>query len=59
MAAPTNDWCRPAEGEDTPEEAPPEENIAQPNDEIRDMVSRDRFGGILLYGQNCVEAEVA
>lgn len=47
----------PPEGEDMPEEEPPRENITQLNDEIRDMVSRNHFGGILLYGQNIVDAE--
>lgn len=46
----------PPEGEDMPEEEPPKENITQLNDEIRDMVSRNHFGGILLYGQNIVDA---
>lgn len=47
----------PPEGEDMPEEEPPSENVTQLNDEIRDMVSRNHFGGILLYGQNIVDAE--
>lgn len=47
----------PPEGEDMPEEEPPRENITQLNDEIRDMVSRNHFGGILLFGQNIVDAE--
>lgn len=46
----------PPEGEDMPEEEPPKENITQLNDEIRDMVSRNHFGGILLFGQNIVDA---
>lgn len=46
----------PPEGEDMPEEEPPKENITQLNDAIRDMVSRNHFGGILLYGQNFVDA---
>ncbi len=47
----------PPEGEDMPEEEPPKENITQLNGAIRDMVSRNHFGGILLYGQNIVDAE--
>ena len=47
----------PPEGEDMPEEAPPRVNITELNDEIRDMVSRNHFGGILLFGQNIVDAE--
>ena len=47
----------PPEGEDMPEEEPPKENITQLNDEIRDMVSRNHFAGILLFGQNIVDAE--
>lgn len=47
----------PPEGEDMPEEEPPKENITQLNDEIRDMVSHNHFGGILLFGQNIVDAE--
>ncbi len=47
----------PPEGEDMPEEEPPKENITRLNDAIRDMVSRNHFGGILLYGQNIVDAE--
>ena len=47
----------PPEGEEMPEEEPPKENITQLNDEIRDMVSRNHFAGILLFGQNIVDAE--
>lgn len=32
-------------------------NITELNDEIRNMLSRNHFGGILLYGQNFVDAE--
>ena len=39
----------PPEGEDLPEEEPPKENITQLNDEIRDMVSRNHFGGIACF----------
>lgn len=47
----------PPEGEPQPEQQPPKVNITELNDEIRDMVSRNHFGGILLYGQNIVDAE--
>ena len=47
----------PPEGEEPPEEKPPKVNITELNDEIRNMLSRNHFGGILLYGQNFVDAE--
>ena len=47
----------PPEGEEPPEEEPPKVNITELNDAIRDMVSQNHFGGILLYGQNIVDAE--
>ena len=46
----------PPEGAAKPEEAPPKENITQLNDEIRDMLSLNHFGGILLYGENIADA---
>ncbi len=46
----------PPEGGNKPEEAPPKENITALNDAIRDMVSRNHFGGILLYGENIEDA---
>ena len=39
----------PPEGEEMPEEEPPKENITQLNDEIRDMVSHNHFGGIACF----------
>ena len=47
----------PPEGEEKPEEEPPKENITALNDPIREMIGRNHFGGILLYGQNYVNAE--
>ena len=46
----------PPEGETQTEETP-RVNITELNDEIRNMVSRNHFGGILLYGQNFASAE--
>ena len=39
------------------EEKPPKTNITELNDEIREMVARDHFGGILLFGENIADAE--
>ena len=47
----------PPEGEAQPEEEPPKVNITELNDEIREMVSRDHFGGILLFAENFADAE--
>jgi beta-N-acetylhexosaminidase len=47
----------PPEGEEKPEEEPPKVNIVELNDPIREMLGRNHFGGILLYGQNFVDAE--
>ncbi len=47
----------PPEGEDQPEEEPPKVNITELNDEIREMVSRDHFGGILLFAENFTDVE--
>ena len=47
----------PPEGEEKPEEEPPKENITELNDEIREMVSRNHFGGILLFAENIADAE--
>ena len=38
-------------------EEPPAVNITELNDEIREMVARDHFGGILLFGENFADAE--
>ena len=46
----------PPEGEQ-PAEEPPQENIAELNDPIREMLGRNHFGGILLFGENFVDAE--
>ena len=47
----------PPKSEDQPKEEPPKVNITELNDEIREMVSRDHFGGILLFAENFVDAE--
>jgi len=44
------------EGE-KPEEEPPAVNITELNDEIREMIRRDHFGGILLFAENYKDAE--
>ena len=38
-------------------EEPPAVNITELNDEIREMIARDHFGGILLFGENFADAE--
>ena len=40
-----------------PAEEAPAEKITELNDEIREMIRRDRFGGILLFGENFESAE--
>ncbi len=47
-------WQEVPETEDgaQPTGDPPKTNITELNDEIRDMISRDHFGGILLFGEN-------
>ena len=47
----------PPEGEEQPEEEPPKANITELNDQIREMVARDHFGGILLFGENFADEE--
>lgn len=47
----------PPEGGEQPAEEPPKVNITEQNDEIREMVSRNHFGGMLLYGENFEDAE--
>lgn len=47
----------PPEGGEQPAEEPPKVNITELNDEIREMVSRNHFGGILLYSENFEDAE--
>ena len=43
--------------ETQPEEEPPQVNITELNDPIREMIGRNRFGGILLFGENFTDAE--
>ena len=45
------------ESGEQPAEAPPAVNITELNDEIRAMLRRDHFGGILLFGENIQNAE--
>ncbi len=44
------------DGEQPAEEAP-KTNITELNDEIREMVAREHFGGILLFGENFSDPE--
>ena len=52
-------WKEVPETEDEvqPQQEPPAINITELNDEIRDMLGRDHFGGVLLFGENFVDAE--
>lgn len=52
-------WKEVPETEDEvqPQQEPPAVNITELNDEIRDMLGRDHFGGVLLFGENFVDAE--
>lgn len=45
------------EDEEQAQEEPPAVNITELNDEIRDMLSRDHFGGVLLFDENFRDAE--
>ena len=45
-----------ADGEQ-PAEEPPKTNITELNDEIREMIAREHFGGILLFGENFTDPE--
>ena len=45
------------ESAEQPQEKPPAVNITELNDEIRDMIGRDHFGGILLFGENIQDTE--
>ena len=47
----------PAEGEAEPETEPPKVNITELNEPIREMLGRNHFGGILLFGENFVDPE--
>ncbi len=40
-----------------PAEESPKTNITELNDEIREMIAQDHFGGILLFGENFVDPE--
>lgn len=44
------------DGEQPAEEAP-KTKITELNDEIREMIARDHFGGILLFGENFTDPE--
>lgn len=46
----------PPEGEEQPAEEPPKVNITELNEEIREMLSRNHFGGVLLFGENFADA---
>lgn len=52
-------WKEVPEAEDAeqPAEEQPSVNITELNDEIRGLVSRDHFGGILLFGENFQDPE--
>ena len=39
------------------EDAAPKKNITELNDEIRQMITRNHFGGILLFAENFADAE--
>ena len=45
------------ENGEQPAEEPPKTKITELNDEIRGMVTRDHFGGILLFGENFADPE--
>ena len=45
------------ENGEQPAEESPKTNITELNDEIREMIARDHFGGILLFGENLVDPE--
>lgn len=47
----------PAENGEKPEKEPVKENITALNDPIRETAGRNHFGGVLLFLENCVEAE--
>ena len=50
-------WKELPENKDGSQEEPPAVKITELNDEIRAMLTRDRFGGILLFGKNFADAE--
>ena len=45
------------EAESAPAEEIPAVNITELNDEIRDMLAREHFGGVLLFGENFQDTE--
>ena len=45
------------ENGEQPAEEPPKTKVTELNDEIRGMVARDHFGGILLFGENFADPE--
>ena len=59
MIASFRTWKEVPETEDAeqPAEEPPAVKITELNDEIREMIARDRFGGILLFGENFEDPE--
>ena len=52
-------WQEVPETEDgePPAEEPPKTMITELNDEIREMLARDHFGGVLLFGENFRDPE--
>ncbi len=59
MVASFRVWKEVPEAEDAEQtaEEPPAVNITELNEEIRGLVSRNHFGGILLFGENFQDAE--
>ncbi len=47
----------PEDGAENPAEESKGVNITELNDEIREMISRDHFGGILLFAENFTDPE--
>ena len=50
-------WKEVPETEEETQEEIPSVNITELNDEIREMLARDHFGGVLLFGENFADAE--
>ena len=59
MIASFRTWKEVPETEDAEQlaEEPPAMKITELNDEIREMIARDHFGGILLFGENFEDPE--
>ena len=59
MIASFRTWKEVPETEEAeqPAEEPPAVKITELNDEIREMIARDHFGGILLFGENFEDPE--